>query len=96
MPFYKDPMSHGNLFIEFIVNFPKKNAFSGVNLQKIAKILNGKVTKTEGYAKNNKNKILEEFNERDLNENPMGADEEEDPRQRFGGGGRQQVRCQQQ
>lgn len=32
MAFYKDPMSHGNLYIEFLINFPKKNSISGVNL----------------------------------------------------------------
>jgi hypothetical protein len=28
MPFYKDPMSYGNLIIEFKVEFPKKNFFN--------------------------------------------------------------------
>ena len=28
MPFYNDPMSYGNLIIEFKVDFPKKNTFS--------------------------------------------------------------------
>lgn len=46
MPFYKDPMSHGNLYIEFIVNFPKKNTITGSNLEKIAKILGGKFIKS--------------------------------------------------
>jgi hypothetical protein len=69
-----------------------------VNLEKVAKALGGKVIKTDGYSKTSKNKILEEFNEKDLNSNPKGEDDEDDMRQRFagGGGGRQEVRCQQQ
>ena len=99
MPFYKDPMSHGNLYIEFIVNFPKKNQISGTNLEKIAKILNGKPVKSEGYSKTSKNKILEDFRENDLNQSPAGLEDEEEMRGRFGGGGgggRQEVKCQQQ
>lgn len=46
MPFYKDPMSHGNLYIEFIVNFPKKNQISNANIEKIANILGGKPIKS--------------------------------------------------
>ena len=58
MPFYKDSMSHGNLYVEFKVNFPKKNSISGANLEKIAKVLGGKPLKSEGYSKNPKCKIL--------------------------------------
>ena len=89
MPFYKDPMSHGNLYIEFIVQFPKKNQISGANIQKIGKLLNGKPLRSEGYSKTPNNKILEDFNHQDLNESPAGIDEEEEMRDRFGGGGRQ-------
>lgn len=78
MPFYKDPMSYGNLYIEFIVNFPKKNTISGVNLEKIGKILGGKPIKSQAYGKTSKNKILEDFNEKDLNQNPTGGDPKED------------------
>jgi len=74
MPFYKDPMSHGHLYVEFIISFPKKNSISNANLEKIGKVLGGKQIKSEGYSKTSKNKILEEFNERDLNENPTGDD----------------------
>ena len=97
MPYYKDPMSHGHLYVEFIVNFPKKGSITGANVEKVAKLLGGKVPKTEGYSKTSKNKILEEFRQNDLNSNPTGEDEEE-MGGRFGGGGRggQQVRCEQQ
>lgn len=96
MPFYHDAMSHGNLYIEFIVNFPKKGSLSPAQVEKICKVLNGKMVKSEGYSKTSKNKILEDFRENDLNENPAGAEDEDDMRQNFGGGGRQEVRCQQQ
>jgi len=33
---------------------------------------------------------LEEFNEKDLNENPTGGDDDEDNSHRFGGGGGRQ------
>jgi hypothetical protein len=52
--------------------------------------------KSDGYSKVSKNKILEDFSENDLNESPAGITEEEEMRDRFGGGGRQEVRCQQQ
>jgi DnaJ-class molecular chaperone len=75
LPFYKDPMSYGHLYIEFLVDFPKKNFLSAANINNIAKILGGNVIKTDGYSKNNKNKILEEFQENDLNANPTGGAE---------------------
>ncbi len=39
MPFYKDPMSYGNLIMEFKVEFPKKNFFGKDKLDKIVQIL---------------------------------------------------------
>lgn len=35
LPFYKDPMSHGNLIIEFLVDFPKRNSLSKDAIEKI-------------------------------------------------------------
>lgn len=32
MPFYHDAMSHGNLYIDFIVNFPKKGSITPANI----------------------------------------------------------------
>lgn len=29
MPFYKDAMAHGNLYIKFIVEFPKRGQLKG-------------------------------------------------------------------
>lgn len=39
MPFYKDPMSYGNLIVEFKVEFPKKNFFNQQKINKIIQIL---------------------------------------------------------
>ena len=39
MPFYKDPMSYGNLILEFKVDFPKKNFFNQQKIDKIIQIL---------------------------------------------------------
>ena len=58
MPFYKDPMSHGNLYIEFKITYPKKGSITGPNVEKLAKALGGKQVKSEGYSKNPKCKIL--------------------------------------
>ena len=39
MPFYKDPMSYGNLIVEFKIEFPKKNFFNKEKIDKITQIL---------------------------------------------------------
>ena len=39
MPFYKDAMGHGNLYIEFFVEFPKKNQLTKDKVAKIRDIL---------------------------------------------------------
>jgi DnaJ-class molecular chaperone len=71
LPFYKDPISHGHLYIEFIVQFPKKGTF---NSEKLIKVLNGHPIKSEGYSKSKLNKMLEGFKEADLNPHPAGAE----------------------
>ena len=58
--------------------------------------MNGKPLKSDGYSKSGKHKILEDFRESDLNESPAGGADEEDMRGGVGGGGRQEVKCQQQ
>ena len=37
MPFYKDAMSHGNLYIDFSIEFPKKNELK--NLEELKKVI---------------------------------------------------------
>ena len=73
MPFYRDAMSHGNLYVEFIITYPKKGSITAANLDKIAKVLAGKPIKAEGYGKNPKNKILEDLHDSDLNTSPQGG-----------------------
>jgi len=73
MPFYKDAMSYGNLYIEFQVQFPKKGTIKGPEIEKIAKVLNGNIIKSESYGKNKTCKIIEEYDESDLNSSPEGG-----------------------
>lgn len=74
LPFYKDAMSHGHLYVEFLITYPKKGSIAAGNVEKIAKILGGKTIKTEGYRNTKNNKILEEFHDSDLNSSPHGGD----------------------
>ena len=69
MPFYKDPMSYGNIIVQFKVNFPKKNFFGKDKLQKLKAVLGGMDTQKKDFAKDKKAKILEDFHEADLNPN---------------------------
>jgi DnaJ-class molecular chaperone len=86
LPFYKDPISHGNLIVEFIVQFPKKGTF---NTDKLITVLNGRPIKSEGYSKSKANKMLEAFREEDLNAHPAGADSGEYEEEMGSKGGRQ-------
>jgi DnaJ-class molecular chaperone len=95
LPFYKDPMAHGNLYVEFLVAFPKKGSINA-HIDNIAKVLSGKPVKADGYSKNPKNKILEELHDSDLNSSPQGGEQREYEEEMGGQSGAQQVRCQQQ
>lgn len=46
MPFYKDSMSYGNLYIEFLVDFPAKGSITPQKAEKLAKILGLDVEKS--------------------------------------------------
>jgi len=101
MAFYKDAMSHGNLYIEFDVEFPKKGEIK--NAEGLAKIL--PVPKEQTTAdKNGKNVVLEDFETGSQNIHHEGGkgrhghghgDEEDDEDYPRGGGG-QRVQCAQQ
>ena len=56
MPFYKDPMSYGNLHIEFKIDFPKKNYFNKDKIEKLINVLGMDIEKTN--TKDKKAKIL--------------------------------------
>lgn len=40
MPFYKDAMSHGNLYIKFNVVFPKKGELKENHIKELQKVQN--------------------------------------------------------
>lgn len=93
MPYYKDAMGQGNLYIEFNVEFPKKGELN--NLDQLAKIL--PVPKTQGGDKG-KTLVLEDFDESTQNTNAeggrarQGGDDDDDDMPRGG----QRVQCAQQ
>ena len=57
MPFYKDGMSHGHLYIEFLVDFPPRASINPEKQQKLIKILGGMETE-KGEGKKIERKIL--------------------------------------
>ena len=73
MPFYKDSMSTGNLYIEFLVEFPAKNTITPQKAEKLNKIFGSMQTEKSSESKKIERKIIEEFNEADLNESPEGG-----------------------
>ena len=78
MPFYKDPMSYGNLIIEFKIDFPKKNFFNKEKIDKLTQILSAdnKPTLSSDKKDPKTSKILEEYREADLNPSATGSHEE--------------------
>jgi len=92
MPFYKDAMSFGNLFIEFIIEFPKKGDMKNIDdLKKILPSPANAVTfdrKTCEY--------LDPFDETSLNPNADGARTRADEEDEGHGHGGQRVQCAQQ
>lgn len=58
MPFYKDMMGFGNLYIEFFVDFPKRNSLTRDKIEKIRDIIG---IDEEKLKPKNKPKLLEEY-----------------------------------
>lgn len=92
MPFFKDAMSYGNLYVKFDVVFPKRGELKPEQIEGLKKILKGPVHDLS-HAKDCE--YLDDFHETDTNPNPEGGknrdEEEEDMR-----GGGQRVQCAQQ
>jgi len=93
MPYYKDAMGQGNLYIEFNVEFPKKGEMT--NIDQLQKIL--PVPKTQTSSDKNKVVLLEDFDESTQNTNAEGgrarANEDDDEDMPRNG---QRVQCAQQ
>jgi DnaJ family protein A protein 2 len=93
MPFYKDSMSHGNLYIIFDVEFPKYSELKNIeNLKQILPVPKDLITNID----KNKCEVLDDFDEDGINSHPEGGkgkkhseDDEDEPRG-------QRVQCAQQ
>lgn len=70
LAFFKDAMSHGNLYIQFTVTFPKSNELK--NLEELKKILPVPKDLITNYDKN-KAEFLEDFDESGTNPNAEGG-----------------------
>jgi DnaJ family protein A protein 2 len=86
MPFFKDPMSNGNLIIEFKIEMPKRGQFTKEQLDALATILPGKVNERP---KDNNYEMLEDFEKENVNSSEEGGkkniEEEEEEDQSAGG-----------
>lgn len=98
MPFFKDAMSQGNLYIEFDVEFPRKGELK--SLESLKNILPVPRNLQQG-ASGDKRIVMEEYNERSKNAHVEGGhakarndDDWEEERQHHGG--HQRVQCNQQ
>jgi DnaJ family protein A protein 2 len=96
MPFYKDAMGHGNLYIDFTIEFPKKGELQ--NIEELSKIL--PVPKNIPNFDKQKCEILQDFSKENMNSHAEGGrarggeDDEDDEDMPRGGG--QRVQCAQQ
>lgn len=71
LPFYKDPMGHGNLYVVFKVEFPKKGELKPAQIEELKKLLPGAVC--PALDKSKPVAFLETFHEADTNPNPSGG-----------------------
>lgn len=93
MPFHKDAMSYGNLYIQFEIEFPKKGEMK--NIEDLKKVL--PTPKENGVAIDKKNaEYLDTYDETSLNPNADGARSRQDDDDEEGPRGGQRVQCQQQ
>ena len=85
MPFFKDPMSSGNLIIEFKIAMPKRGELSAEQLKELAALLPGKVNERP---KDNDYEMLEDFDKENVNTSEEGGHkniEEEEAEAEAGG-----------
>jgi len=95
LPFYKDQMGHGNLYVKFKINFPKRGELKAEQMDQLRKILPGDSSKPLDKWK--PFEYLEDFLEADCNPNPEGGKAKEDEEEEEGGQrGGQRVQCAQQ
>jgi DnaJ family protein A protein 2 len=100
LPFYKDPMAHGNLYISFTVKFPKRGELKQKQLEELTKLLPGpKVTPLD---KSKPFEYFEDYDETETNPHAEGRhghghsqDDDDDGHGHHHGGG-QRVQCAQQ
>jgi len=92
MPFHKDVMSHGNLYIVFEVEFPKKGEIK--NAEQLKNIL--PMPKNVPTVDKSKCEYLEEYDETSLNPNAEGGKQRHEDDEDDGPRGGQRVQCAQQ
>jgi DnaJ family protein A protein 2 len=95
LPFYKDPMGHGNLYIKFKIDFPKRGELKPDQVEQLKKVLPG--PKLTALDKSKPFEYLEDFVEADTNPSAEGGrNKEEDDEEEDGPRGGQRVQCAQQ
>ena len=75
MPFHKDPMSHGNLIIEFHVIMPKRGELSAAQIDLLTALLPGKVNKRP---KDDNYEMLDDFDPESRNTSEEGGFKKEE------------------
>jgi len=93
MPFHKDPMSTGNLYIEFLIEFPKKGELK--NVEDLKKLL--PAVKEVLPIDKNIQEFLEDFDETSVHPDANGSrKKDEDDDEEEGGQRVHATNCQQQ
>eukprot|EP01017_Pseudomicrothorax_dubius_P028943 TRINITY_DN3483_c0_g1_i2.p1 TRINITY_DN3483_c0_g1~~TRINITY_DN3483_c0_g1_i2.p1 ORF type:complete len:457 (-),score=146.16 TRINITY_DN3483_c0_g1_i2:95-1465(-) len=94
LPFYRDPISHGNLYVVFNVEFPQKNQLNPEQVALLRQVLPGPPETPLDRSK--PFEYMDDFNEADTNPNPEGGKTKEDEEDEDGPRGGQRVQCAQQ
>lgn len=78
MPFYKDPMSYGNLHLEFKVVFPPRNFLDKAQAKILREAFQYRTANPEDLEQAEDTAPLEDFSEELLNHKAGHAQDEED------------------